>query len=1191
SSTSSGFDLSMATGLLALAHGGTGQSSWTAGRCVRVNSAGSALESAAADCGTGGGSAPIASATVSGTVKTDSTVGDPVVYLTTTADTLLAGKTATSRNINTTSPLSGGGDLSADRTLSCPSCEVTGNKNAASGYAGLTAGTKLNTAQGQEVWSVTDLTDYASTSGTGAAAIRSTITSPSTNDVLAWNGTNWINQAPSGGSNHDILSTTHSDSTAASAVRGDMIAAIGATTRWQRVAHSATTGGYWKWNGTDVVASSGAASGTGSCGANTWASTLNADAAPTCTQPASSNLSDASNVALYNNGSKTWGANSDFTWSFDDSGASSPTLAFAAGSATLSAGGSNQNLTLTPSGTGYVKLNNRVGVGDSAVSANVLVEGLKSFANPTASQFGLVGTIRGAETSASNSNALVGGQFTAQITAANTQNWTNSPGQAGAIGQFAMDAGVTGTVSNAQAFLSNATVSAGTLTNFYGLHVTDATGAGTLNNQYGVYIEPLAKGATSNYAIYTAGTQPARFGGTVNAVSGFQVNGAGTSGRYLKGDGTNFVVSSGSASGVGSCTNQAVTGLNSDAAPTCTTITSAYTSGTFTPAAEVLSVTDLTTYSSTSGNGTQAILSTITTPASNDVLTWNGSNWINQAPSGGSAHNILSATHSDSTTASVVRGDLITGQGASPTWQRLAKGSASQCLQMDGSAVDIVWGSCAGAGGGDNVSVNGTAASDADFDDATPAAESGYQNVKWQKDAGSPNNISAEVPFATGSLAGTVSTTTQTFAGDKTFNGNVLSDASTTNRSFLQLLMAQPGVAGTRDSHDLLQRGTSYDTGGHNADWKSFVNVTANGGASRWRLQNRLDAASFADKLIVESTGFIGVGTGSNALKGGLNVSDGSAPVTSGSGLSDSDARAVRVFGAGGAFYLGRDITNSIEYLMGSSSSSGGAIMGSVTNHPVFFRIANTDVVEINASGHLLFLSDNTQDIGASAATRPRTGYFGTSVVTPTVNASTTLQTNGTTRIDSSGNVNNVSLNAEGTGNNLTTVSKIYMIAAGCDNATAAAAWDLPTSGAAGKACLGTGPRFGVLTFADAATSSAYTNFRLPSDWTGNVDLTLLYTGDTNSANNIVWQPAESCVADGEDLLAASFTTTTSATGAGPTTAGQRKSLDFSSMTMTGCAAGETMFLRIQRLGADGSDAYTGVAQLLAVEMTIRRQQ
>lgn len=64
------------------------------------------------------------------------------------------------------------------------------------------------------------------------------------------------------------------------------------------------------------------------------------------------------------------------------------------------------------------------------------------------------------------------------------------------------------------------------------------------------------------------------------------------------------------------------------------------------------------------------------------------------------AHNLLSATHGDTTAGTVARGDVVTGQGASPTWTRLAKGAASQCLQMDGSAVDVLWGPCAAGGAG-----------------------------------------------------------------------------------------------------------------------------------------------------------------------------------------------------------------------------------------------------------------------------------------------------------------------------------------------------------------------------------------------------------------------------------------------------------------------------------------------------------
>lgn len=62
---------------------------------------------------------------------------------------------------------------------------------------------------------------------------------------------------------------------------------------------------------------------------------------------------------------------------------------------------------------------------------------------------------------------------------------------------------------------------------------------------------------------------------------------------------------------------------------------------------------------------------------------------ITFAQVGGVAHNLLSATHSDTTASSVARGDLITGQGASPKWDNLAKGTDGQKLASDGT--DIAW--------------------------------------------------------------------------------------------------------------------------------------------------------------------------------------------------------------------------------------------------------------------------------------------------------------------------------------------------------------------------------------------------------------------------------------------------------------------------------------------------------------------
>lgn len=57
-------------------------------------------------------------------------------------------------------------------------------------------------------------------------------------------------------------------------------------------------------------------------------------------------------------------------------------------------------------------------------------------------------------------------------------------------------------------------------------------------------------------------------------------------------------------------------------------------------------------------------------------------------------HNILSVTHADTLTASVVRGDVIIGN-STPKWSRLAHGTAGQVLTTDGT--DVSWGSSAAA--------------------------------------------------------------------------------------------------------------------------------------------------------------------------------------------------------------------------------------------------------------------------------------------------------------------------------------------------------------------------------------------------------------------------------------------------------------------------------------------------------------
>lgn len=75
--------------------------------------------------------------------------------------------------------------------------------------------------------------------------------------------------------------------------------------------------------------------------------------------------------------------------------------------------------------------------------------------------------------------------------------------------------------------------------------------------------------------------------------------------------------------------------------------------------------------------------------ASGKYLGSDGTDVLWTDPPAASAHNLLSATHSDTTSHTVVRGDLITGQNG-PVWAALALGASGKFLQSDGT--DVVWG-------------------------------------------------------------------------------------------------------------------------------------------------------------------------------------------------------------------------------------------------------------------------------------------------------------------------------------------------------------------------------------------------------------------------------------------------------------------------------------------------------------------
>lgn len=187
-----------------------------------------------------------------------------------------------------------------------------------------------------------------------------------------------------------------------------------------------------------------------------------------------------------------------------------------------------------------------------------------------------------------------------------------------------------------------------------------------------------------------------------------------------------------------------------------------------------------------------------------------------------------------------------------------------------------------------------------------------------------------------------------------------------------------------------------------------------------------------------------------------------------------------------------------------------------------------------------------------------------------------------------------VTIDAEGASNSITVPSKISLPAAICSNTTAVTQlWDFPTATAAGMACLtgGTTTTTGVLTFANLVTSVATNHIELPLDWAGAVDVRLLYTGSVNSTSKVIrWQVSLGCASDVDDLITPSYNTVATLDSAAPTTAGQRKSAAFTTVAVTNCLALDTMYIKVERLGAHANDTYTtGVGQLLAAEVTARR--
>jgi hypothetical protein len=192
--------------------------------------------------------------------------------------------------------------------------------------------------------------------------------------------------------------------------------------------------------------------------------------------------------------------------------------------------------------------------------------------------------------------------------------------------------------------------------------------------------------------------------------------------------------------------------------------------------------------------------------------------------------------------------------------------------------------------------------------------------------------------------------------------------------------------------------------------------------------------------------------------------------------------------------------------------------------------------------------------------------------------------------------ITNAILNVESTGNTLTTVAKANWATVGCAGTTGTLLLDVNATLAPTATCTAGSTNTTLIQgYADFPDSDGdyslqIPTFRLPSDLTGAVDLQLYWKAAATSGD-VVWQVATMCTSDAEieDVAWNAADAFTADTAKGTTL--QLNTASKTGITMTNCAAGDLLHMKILRNRTHASDTITGVVSLKSFELTLRRAQ
>lgn len=160
----------------------------------------------------------------------------------------------------------------------------------------------------------------------------------------------------------------------------------------------------------------------------------------------------------------------------------------------------------------------------------------------------------------------------------------------------------------------------------------------------------------------------------------------------------------------------------------------------------------------------------------------------------------------------------------------------------------------------------------------------------------------------------------------------------------------------------------------------------------------------------------------------------------------------------------------------------------------------------------------------------------------------------------------------------------------GCAGTTGTLMWDTLASLAPTATCSAGSTESnlmrGVADFPDSdGEYSIQRSFVLPSTWQGGMSAKFKWRAAATSGD-VIWHLATVCRADGE-VDDAAFNTASTVTDTAKGTTNQLNDASIGTVTVTGCAAGEWMHIKVHRQRTTSGDTITGVVSLVAVEITL----